>query len=241
MPWGGFRLATIKLYDYRMRRLITAHLELVSSKAISDHRDELKSLLKGHPGVYALYRRDRLRYVGQAKNLFGRLDAHLRDRHAGTWDRFSAYVTARHDLVHEVEALAIRMAYPDANRRLGRFGGSSNLVPELKRLLTEKHLAGLDGLSGRQSARRLSRRAEGIGADALAGMVRRRRQLRGWIGDEEFKAMLHPDGIIVVGGEPYASPFAAAVAATGRRRNGWRFWHLKGSDLEWRPLIQLRR
>ena len=224
-----------------MKHLIAAHLELVSAKAFSEHREELKSLLKMQPGVYALYLRDRLKYVGQAKNLFGRLDAHLRDRHAGTWDRFSAYVTTKHDLVHEVEALTIRMAYPDANRRLGRFGRSTNLVPELKDLVHEKHQSSLEGLSGRQTSRRTSRRAQGNGARALEGMVPRRRQLRGWIGDEEYRAMLHPDGRITVDGEDHRSPTAAARAATDRPRSGWNFWHLKGADKEWRPLKTLRR
>ena len=224
-----------------MRRLITAHLELVSAKALVDHRAEIKELVKGKPGVYALYRKERLIYVGQAKNLFGRLSAHLRDRHAGTWDRFSAYVTARHDLVHEVEALALRMAYPVANRRLGRFGRSENLLPRLKDKLTASHEARLDGLSGRQSARRKSRRAVGNGSRALANLVTRKRQLRGWIGEEEFKGTLNPDGFITVDGEDHASPTGAARAATGRGRNGWRFWHIKGADREWRPLNTLRR
>ncbi|MDB4780305.1 hypothetical protein OAG48_00075 [bacterium] len=72
-------------------------------------------------------------------------------------------------------------------------------------------------------------------------MVPRRRQLRGWIGDEEYRAMLHPDGRITVDGEEHRSPTAAARAATERNRSGWNFWHLKGADKEWRLLKTLRR
>ena len=44
-----------------MHNIIEAHLELVSVKTLTDDRDELKVLLKKRPGVYALYKRDRLK------------------------------------------------------------------------------------------------------------------------------------------------------------------------------------
>ncbi|MEM7814405.1 MAG: GIY-YIG nuclease family protein [Candidatus Aenigmatarchaeota archaeon] len=50
--------------------------------------EKLKELMKGYSGIYALYKGDELYYVGLTKNLHGRIRWHLRDRHAGKWDKF---------------------------------------------------------------------------------------------------------------------------------------------------------
>jgi type I restriction-modification system DNA methylase subunit len=50
---------------------------------IDSGRDALSSHGRRH-GVYALYRGNRLYYVGLASNLRSRLNTHLRDRHANT-------------------------------------------------------------------------------------------------------------------------------------------------------------
>ena len=43
----------------------------------------LKEIMKGYSGIYALYRKERLYYVGLTTNLLGRINQHLKDRHAG--------------------------------------------------------------------------------------------------------------------------------------------------------------
>jgi hypothetical protein len=230
-----------------MHNIIEAHLELVSVKTLTDDRDELKALLKKRPGVYALYKRDRLKYVGQAKNLFGRLDAHRRDRHKGTWDRFSAYVTTEHEFVHEVEALALRMVNPVSNRRLGRFGSSRNLTKDLKELIVDKHTREVDDLfvrrrsngsrSASKSAGKSANRARTKGGlEKINGV---RRNLRGNASGNEYRGVLLRDGGIQVGDTEYPSPFASACAAAGKRRNGWNFWKYKDASGEWQQLRNL--
>ena len=44
-------------------------------------------------GVCVFYRGGRLKYVGLAANLRGRLNNHLTDRNAQSWDKFSVYLT----------------------------------------------------------------------------------------------------------------------------------------------------
>lgn len=47
-------------------------------------RRRLREIMRGYAGIYAMYKKKELYYVGLTKNLFGRLKTHrLRDRHAG--------------------------------------------------------------------------------------------------------------------------------------------------------------
>ena len=71
------------------RQLVCQHLENLSRVALEKYQDIIRDYVRHRHGIYALYRKDRLYYVGLAANLRSRLTAHLRDRHAGTWDRFS--------------------------------------------------------------------------------------------------------------------------------------------------------
>ena len=74
------------------QKLVLQHLEDVSWKVLDEYPQVIKSLIKGKWGVYALYKRNQLYYVGLASNLMGRLQSHLKDRHHNAWDRFSVYL-----------------------------------------------------------------------------------------------------------------------------------------------------
>ena len=77
----------------RKQRLFTEYLERVSGKLLEDeYRGAIGALIKGHAGIYALYKGERLYYVGLATNLMGRVKQHLKDRHAKRWDKFSVYL-----------------------------------------------------------------------------------------------------------------------------------------------------
>lgn len=71
------------------------------------------------PGVYVLYRDDRLYYIGQAKSsLFRRLRRHSirpRDPYYNFWNFFSAFSVPEIAHIGEVEAILIASA-PSANR-----------------------------------------------------------------------------------------------------------------------------
>ena len=45
-------------------------------------REELKGLMRGYSGLYVLYKRKSLYYIGLAKDLFGRLVTHTKDKHS---------------------------------------------------------------------------------------------------------------------------------------------------------------
>lgn len=67
--------------------LVNEYLERVGGDVLeSEHfRSIVARMIKGHAGVYALYKDERLYYVGLATNLMARVKHHLRDRHARKW------------------------------------------------------------------------------------------------------------------------------------------------------------
>jgi hypothetical protein len=59
--------------------LVCQHIENISRDALEKFQDVIRSYVRHRQGVYALYRRTKLYYVGLAKDLRWRLKAHLND------------------------------------------------------------------------------------------------------------------------------------------------------------------
>ena len=70
-------------------QLVCQHLENISRDALEKYLPIVRRYAIGRQGVYALYRRGKLYYVGLARDLRWRLNAHLKDRLAPHWDRCS--------------------------------------------------------------------------------------------------------------------------------------------------------
>lgn len=115
------------------RHLVVQHLENVSGRILDEHRQLIASYTRGRAGVYVLYRDRQMYYVGLAKNLAWRLNHHLKDRHAGKWNRFSVYLTRGDKHMRELEALLHRVLRPEGNRQIGRLVGSEDLRAPLRR------------------------------------------------------------------------------------------------------------
>jgi len=73
--------------------LVCQHLENISRDSLERHQDIIRNYVRRRQGVYALYRGDRLYYVGLAGNLRMRLATHMYNRHGQSWDRLSVYLT----------------------------------------------------------------------------------------------------------------------------------------------------
>jgi hypothetical protein len=87
----------------RYQPLVCQHLERLSRDVLGKYKDIIREYVRRRHGVYALYRGNRLYYVGLASNLRSRLNSHLRDRHANTWDHFSVYLTVGDEHLAELE------------------------------------------------------------------------------------------------------------------------------------------
>ena len=67
----------------KSERFVSESFERVSGRVLDEYRPLLRELTRGHAGVYALYKQDRLYCVGLAGNMMSRVNNHLRDRHKG--------------------------------------------------------------------------------------------------------------------------------------------------------------
>ena len=77
----------------------------------------LKEIMKGYAGIYAMYRKDKLYYVGLTTNLFGRLKTHrIRDRHAGKWDEFIIFRIKKVNYLKDIETLLTHLVNVKGNR-----------------------------------------------------------------------------------------------------------------------------
>ncbi len=106
------------------RPIVVGHLEKISSGVFERYPEQITGLTEGTQGVYALYRRQKLYYIGLANDLKRRIKWHLKDKHKGKWDRFSLYIIRKTDHIREVESVVVRIAEPSGNQQRGRLRGS---------------------------------------------------------------------------------------------------------------------
>lgn len=220
--------------------LVVQHLEGVHSRLFEEHKDVLREFLKGRHGVYALYKGDRLYYVGLASSLRSRLRNHLKDRHAGRWDHFSVYVTSTNDHLRELEALALRIASPKGNKSFTKFARSQDLKKYFRRRIADRQRRDLDDL--------FSKLDEPVGSTAkgrkavLAPFVRGKLAIRMDYKNTVFRATVRPDGRIRFRGRKFTSPSVAArrIARSGHSMNGWFLWKYERAPGQWVFLDQLR-
>jgi len=117
--------------------LVKGYLEKAPGQLLELFGDELRALLRGASGIYALYKDRKLYYIGLATHLRGRIQGHLEDKHRGKWNRFSAYVVRRTRYIKDLETLILRLARPKANLQIGRFRRDQNLRQRLAARLRE--------------------------------------------------------------------------------------------------------
>jgi len=199
-------------------------------------------MIRGHAGVYALYKGEKLYYVGLATNLMGRVNHHLKDRHEGKWDRFSVYLTNENALIRPLEALMLRVVNPPGNRVKGRLAGAHDLATSLKRKMEERardEAAAL--LGGRFVLHRRRSKARGVkGSVVLAGLVEKRLVLRAKYKGQTYRAALRRDGRISYKGKLYSSPTSVARVILNSAANGWNVWHFRNPKGEWVRLAELK-
>lgn len=113
------------------RKLIRAYAEKLPGTVLGVFWKEFHGLLRGHSGIYVLYKDGVPHYVGKAANLSWRIRHHQKDRLKGKWDSFSLYVVRGDRFVKDVESLLLRIVEPKGALVSGRFKGADNLRKEL--------------------------------------------------------------------------------------------------------------
>ena len=228
----------------KSKQLVLEHLEDLSGRLLEESPQAVQALIRGRAGVHALYRRDKLYYVGLASNLMARLKQHLRDKHDGAWDRFSVYVTVHNEHIKELESLLLRILSPSGNKQRGKFVASKNLYRVLSGAIKDADNDRRALLLGGPIAkrRRRSKTRKNTGTLALAGVVEKRMRLKAVYRGYEYSASLRKDGRISFDGELFDNPSAAAKTIVRTKTvNGWRFWKYKNAAGDWVALKQFRR
>jgi len=228
------------------RPIVVGHLEKVNSKIFDQNRSLITEMIKGHYGVYALYRREKLYYVGLATDLRKRLGQHLGDRHKGKWTHFSLYILRKSEHLREIETLLLRIADPAGNAMKGKLRRSRNLLPELRALLAGDFKARMDEILGvkKRRVKRVKKRQArgGKGELPLKGLLRNGQGIYATYKGKSYRAVVYSNGRIRFGGKMYCSPSGAAQAVIDRGAvNGWAFWMYKGEGGNLLALGDLRR
>jgi hypothetical protein len=228
----------------RKGQLVSQQLENVSREALEKYQDIIKNYVRGRHGIYALYRRNRLYYVGLASNLRNRLKHHLKDRHAHTWDRFSVYLTIKDEHLHELEALVLRIASPTGNRQTGKLVRSQDLRPEFKRAINKYHqkeIISIFGQTEKELTKVVTPKDQHGRQPILAPYVSKRFEIRLRYKGKLYRAMVRKDGSILYKGKTYNSPSLAGSAIKDRATNGWKTWIYERAPGDWVLLDILRK
>jgi len=217
------------------RSIVVGHLEKISSSIFDKNRGLITEMIKGHYGVYALYRREKLYYVGLATDLRKRINQHLRDRHKAKWTHFSLYILRKTEHLREIEALLMRIADPTGNYRKGKLKRSKDLRPELRVRLAEDFKRNMDEIlgitrGGVKKVKKKTGRRKGKELP-LKDLLRNGQGIYANYKGKTYKAVVYSSGLIRFGGKKYSTPSGAGMAIINAGAvNGWNFWKYKDSS-----------
>lgn len=117
--------------------LLKGVLESVPAESFGVVAKAIRKILHGKAGIYALYKDDKVYYVGLAKGLHGRIRWHTKDRHGGKWNKFSIFIIEKVRYLKDIETLILHISKPKGNRTRGRIPEQHELRKILEREMRE--------------------------------------------------------------------------------------------------------
>jgi hypothetical protein len=190
----------------KIPQLVCQHLENISGDVLEGYQDIIREYASRRQGVYALYHDDNLYYVGLASDLSSRLKAHLSDKHAGQWNRFSVYLTIGDKHLRELESLILHVVKPGpkGNSKTGKFARSEDLRARLDRDIKQRDREKRDHIFGKTDE--TIRAALPGPMPRLCPYVMKVFRLRGHSKGKTFHASVRDDGSIPLQGKVYPPP-----------------------------------
>jgi hypothetical protein len=228
----------------RLRReaLVFAHLERVSKDLLIHHPDIVRNLIGRNAGVYALYRKNKLYYVGLASALRNRLTAHGKNRHGNSWDHFSVYLTIRDQHLREIEALLLRITRPPGAKQTGKLAQSKDMKRQIMRAIRSKQAEHISSLFDWRQVREDDEKPTHVrGESELVRLLPMGAKLRAAYKGKTFRARARRDGTVRYRGATYESLSHAGKAVVRRGINGWWFWKIERGKGNWVRLTKIRR
>lgn len=116
--------------------------EMLESEIFAEH---FQQMMRRYAGIYALYRKNRLYYIGLTRNLLGRINWHLKDRHRGKWDSFTVFRIQRVKYLKDIETLLTHVVDTPGNRQKGKVPQDADFNRVLHHVLKE-HKKAIRGL-----------------------------------------------------------------------------------------------
>ena len=235
------------------KQLVVQYVEKISRKLLERYPLIIREFARRQHGIYALYKGNKLYYVGLASNLRNRLRSHLRDKHGGTWDRFSMYLTLSDEHLKELESLVLCIANPKGNVVAGKFKKAKNLKRTIKRKIKEMQRVEQRDLLGEDDelVTPKDRRKETNDLGILAQYVAKRFHIRFIYKGKKYIAHVRKDGWITFDRKSaryqkfkekkYKSPSGAGSAVTGLPCDGWKHWEYRSENGDWVKLDNLRQ
>lgn len=119
--------------------LIKGMSRRMPSELLSDSvfRRDLREVMRGYAGIYALYHGDKLYYTGLTRNLFNRIRWHTRDRHKSKWDHFIIFRIQRVRYLRDIETLLHNLVDTHGNRVRGKVPRDADLNRVLRQRIRE--------------------------------------------------------------------------------------------------------
>ncbi len=234
-------------------QLVCQHLEKISRKLLEEYPEVIRQFVRGRHGIYALYKGNRVCYVGLAANLRSRLRHHLHDRHGRTWDRFSIYLTLSDAHLRELESLVLRISSPRGNVQAGKFIRSQDLRRTVYRQIRDAQKEERRDLFGEDVFRPKAVKLKSVDKESgvLAPYTTRSFHIRFKYKGRLYIAHVRKDGWVSfdsnsaaysrLKGKRFKSPSAAAKAITKREMDGWKTWKYERSPGEWVLIDEIRK
>jgi hypothetical protein len=220
--------------------LVHQHLENVSRDLLEIHPEVVREFIGRNAGIYALYKKGKLYYVGLATALRGRLRAHVKNRHGNSWDRFSIYLTIKDQHLREIEALLLRIANPPGAKQRGKLAQSKDMRRRIANAIRRKQKSEVTSLFSTKSKAVQLANKTGVESE-LVRLLPQGARIRGTLRNQVFRATVRPNGTIRFGGTTYKSLSLAAFAAIKRPTNGWWFWQVERGRRNWTRLTRIRK
>jgi predicted GIY-YIG superfamily endonuclease len=239
-------MAKAKKKVRKQKPIVEAYLERIGQKVFKDFSSVITGLIKGNQGIYALYKRDKLYYIGLASNLKNRIKHHLNDKHKNHWTHFSLYIISKQEHIKEFESVILRVAYPKGNSVKGKLSRAKNLRPSLKRRLKAEWERQIDGIIGGKKKDKVKSTVKktkaGKAERPLKNVFPGGKVFYGTYKGKKNKAWVNRLGRIRVNGKRYDTPTAAAKAIiTKGAVNCWSFWKYKNKSGKLVKLTELRK
>ena len=221
--------------------IITDKLEKVGKDAV--HKKEIKEILRKHigkvSGVYALYNKEKLYYVGKAttNNLIKRVSQHLKDKHSKKWNKFSLYPTENKQYATDIEAIIISIGKPPKGNTnipyLAKEKKTKSLIASELKKLEAKKIEKIFGSENKKNPAKINQKKPNK-AVSFNNPFKTKKVLKKTYKGKAYKALWLTSGQIEYKTKRYNSPTSVAKVISGRKViNGKEFWRVKNNEGDW--------